>query len=74
MKRSGMSRISALVAPIVAAVFAAGTALAHEGHGATPAHLHPVGDFPIDIGAIVIVGVAVAFAGAFVLARANHRR
>lgn len=66
MKRSGMSR---LPVALVAAALSAGSALAHEGHGATPAHLHPTGGFPIDIGAIVIVGVVGFVALAVAVAR-----
>jgi hypothetical protein len=57
----------------VAALLAAGAAFAHEGHGATPAHLHPTtGGFPIDIGAIVIVGFVVV--GLAVAARRRRSR
>lgn len=66
-----MSRLPvALVAvALVAAAISAGSALAHEGHGATPAHLHPTGGFPVDIGAIVIVGVVGFVALAVAVAR-----
>jgi hypothetical protein len=52
-----------VVASFVA--LAASSAFAHGGHGATPAHVHVGGAFPVDIGALVFVvvgcvGVAVA--------------
>jgi hypothetical protein len=67
MKRHDMNRVHLFVA----AALLAGAAFGHEGHGATPAHLHPsTGGFPIDIGAIVIVGFVVVVG----LAVAAHRR
>lgn len=66
MKRSPMSRATAVIA---FAALTASTAFAHEGHGATPAHLHPPGGFPIDIGSIVIVGVVGVVALAVTVAR-----
>jgi len=54
---------------IAASALSAASALAHEGHGATPAHLHPTGGFPVDIGAIVIVGVVGFVALAVAVAR-----
>jgi hypothetical protein len=70
MKRQAMTRAHFFVA----AALAAGAAFGHEGHGATPAHLHPTtGGFPIDIGAIVIVGFVVVI-GLAVAARRRRSR
>lgn len=54
----------------LAVVAFAPSALAHEGHGATPAHAHVAG-IPVDIGAVVLV-VAAGLVGLAVFARARR--
>jgi hypothetical protein len=41
-------------------VLLAPTALAHEGHGATPAHVHVVAGIPVDVGLIALTCAAMA--------------
>jgi hypothetical protein len=69
-----MRHLSVLPRLAIAALplFVAVAARAHDGHGATPAHVHVGNDLPVDVGGIVIVALLLIGA-ALPLVRAFRR-
>jgi len=66
-----MSRALLLAGVVVSALWSAG-AFAHEGHAATPAHVHVSGGVPVDIGA-AIAGIILGTGAITIIVRRQRR-
>jgi hypothetical protein len=68
--RLAPARVAGARVCLLLALLGAGAVAAHEGHGATPAHVHPADGVAVDVGA----ALAAVVAGTAALAAARRRR
>ncbi len=66
-----MSRVALVFGVVVSALWSAGL-LAHEGHAATPAHVHVASGVPVDVGA-AIAGILAGTGAIAIIVRRQRR-